>query len=76
MKIKTSVILSEDLAAAIDQYRDRFQNRSGFLEAAARHFIAQLAHEEQNARDLMIINRRARQLNKEALDVLSYQVIP
>ncbi len=35
-----------------------------------------IAHEErekQNARDLEIINRRARRLNKEAEDVLAYQ---
>jgi hypothetical protein len=30
--------------------------------------------DEQNARDLAIINQRAEALNKEALDVLAYQI--
>ena len=76
MKKKTSITLSEDLVSAIDHYADRFENRSAFIEAAARTYIATLAREEQDARDLEIINRQANRLNKEALDVLSYQVIP
>ena len=76
MKKKTSITLSEDLVSAIDRYADRFENRSAFIEAAARTYIARLAREEQNARDLEIINRQANRLNNEALDVLSYQVIP
>ena len=76
MKKKTSITLSEDLVSAIDRYADRFDNRSAFIEAAARTYIAKLAREEQNARDLEIINRQANRLNIEALDVLSYQVIP
>jgi len=42
---------------------------------ALRAFVAQLIRSEQNARDLEIINRRAEQLNEEALDVLTYQII-
>ena len=33
-------------------------------------------HAEQNARDLQIINQRAEYLNREAADVLEYQVRP
>lgn len=76
IKIKTSVTLSEELVSAIDHYSDRFENRSAFIEAAAKTFIAKLAREEQDARDLDIINRQVIRLNSEALDVLSYQVIP
>ncbi len=76
MKIKTSVTLSEELVSAIDRYLDRFKNRSAFLEAAARTYIAKLARDERNAGDLEIINRQAARLNSEAFDVLSYQVIP
>ena len=32
-----------------------------------------LARDQQNARDLAIINRRATRLNREAKDVLDYQ---
>jgi hypothetical protein len=33
-----------------------------------------MTRDEQNSRDLAILNRRAKRLNQEALDVLSYQV--
>lgn len=32
--------------------------------------------EERNARDIDILNRRAGRLNREAADVLAYQLIP
>lgn len=74
MKIKTSITLSEDLLDAINQRSGEFRNRSDFIEAAVRAYIAQKIREEQNARDLAIINRRADSLNEEAADVLAYQV--
>ena len=74
MKIKISVTLSEDLLEAIDQRAGQFKNRSDFIETAVRTFLAQMIRDEQNARDLAIINRRADYLNQEAADVLDYQV--
>jgi metal-responsive CopG/Arc/MetJ family transcriptional regulator len=74
MKIKTSITLSEDLLEAIDKYATQFRNRSDFIEAAVRIYLAQMKREEQNARDLAIINRKADSLNREAADVLAYQV--
>jgi metal-responsive CopG/Arc/MetJ family transcriptional regulator len=75
MKIKTSVTLSEELLEAIRQLRKRYKkSRSDFIEAAAWAFINQLKRQELNARDLDIINRRADFLNKEAAEVLAYQV--
>jgi len=74
MKIKTSVTLSEDLLEAIDQRAGQFKNRSDFIETAVRAFLSQIIRDEQNARDLAIINRRADYLNQEAADVLDYQV--
>lgn len=74
MKVKTSVSLSEDLLKAIDQFARQYKNRSDFLEAAARALIAQLLRDAQNAKDLEILNRRAEVLNREAADVLTYQV--
>ncbi len=76
MKIKTSITLSEDLLEAIDQRSTQFKNRSDFIETAIRSFIAQMLRDEQNAKDLAIINRHADRLNQEAADVLAYQVIP
>ena len=76
MKVKTSITLSQELLKIIDQRAGSFKNRSEFIETAVRSFIAQVLRSEKNARDLEIINRRAKHLNEEALDVLSYQVIP
>jgi metal-responsive CopG/Arc/MetJ family transcriptional regulator len=75
MKVKISIILSEELLDAIDQRSARFKNRSAFIEAAIRAYIAKIVLDEQNARDLAIINREADRLNKEAADVLAYQVM-
>jgi hypothetical protein len=38
--------------------------------------MAKMIRDEQNAKDLAIINERVERLNKEAADVLNYQVIP
>lgn len=74
MKVKTSITLSDKLLEAIDERaRQQKKTRSDFIEVAAWAFIAQLIRDEQNARDLEIINRRADFLNQEASDVLEYQ---
>jgi metal-responsive CopG/Arc/MetJ family transcriptional regulator len=73
MKVKTSVTLSAELIEAIDQYGQDYKNRSDFVEAASWAFIKQIIRNQQNARDIEIINRNADRLNAEALDVLAYQ---
>lgn len=72
MKVKTSITLSEDVLQTVDQLSGK--NRSEFIEKAIRAFIAQLKRDQQNARDLEILNRHADRLNQEAADVLTYQV--
>jgi metal-responsive CopG/Arc/MetJ family transcriptional regulator len=74
MKIRTTISLPEELVHDIDRRMQDFKTRSDFIEMAVRAFIAQLIRDEQNARDLAIINQRADQLNREATDVLAYQV--
>ena len=76
MKVKTSITLSGDHLDAIDKRSGQFKNRSDFIETAMRVYIERIIREEQNARDLDIINRQADRLNQEAIDVLAYQVIP
>jgi len=73
MKVKTSITLSEELIKAIDQRLDH-KTRSEFIERVLWSFIAQIARNEQDRRDLEIINEQADQLNEEAIDVLDYQV--
>ena len=70
MRVKTSVTLPDDLVAKIDRADS---NRSGFLEKAARLYLAQLDKARLDARDATILDSRAEQLNREALDVLGYQ---
>ena len=74
MKVKTSITLSEELLEQIDLLPTPHQNRSAFLETAAWVYIEQLRREEQAARDLEILNRRADYLNAEVADALQYQV--
>jgi metal-responsive CopG/Arc/MetJ family transcriptional regulator len=77
MRVKVSITLPERLLKAIDKRtKQQKTTRSDFIEAAVQAFIRQLIREEQNARDLEIINRHADALNKEAADVLEYQVLP
>lgn len=75
MKVKTSITLSEEILEAVDaRARQYKKNRSDLIEAAVRAFIRQTERDELNARDLEIINRRADFLNREAAEVLTYQV--
>lgn len=74
MKIKTSVTLSDTLLAAIDRHAGKDANRSEFIENAVRSYILALVRKKENLRDLRIINRRAARLNREAEDVLGYQI--
>jgi metal-responsive CopG/Arc/MetJ family transcriptional regulator len=76
MKKKISISLCETTLAAVDRGSGAAKNRSDFIETAVRSYIAKLIHDEQNAKDLAIINRHADRLNVEAADVLAFQVIP
>jgi len=77
MKVKTSIILSQELLKAVDKRsKQQKRTRSDFIETAVWAFIQQLTRDEQNVRDLEIINRNADALNREASDVLEYQVLP
>ncbi len=75
MKIKTSVTISDDVLKAVDTFSGPKSNRSEFIETAVRRFIEHLRRERRNAQDLEIINRRSKRLNREASEVLEYQVL-
>ncbi len=74
MKSKTSVTLSSSLLRDLDQILGRNRNRSEFIENAVREHLLRLLREQRDRRELELINRNADALNKEAQDVLSYQV--
>ena len=50
------------------------RGRSAFIERAIRHFLLEQKRILRDRRDPDIINSRAEELNREAEDVLSYQV--
>ena len=73
MKVKTSITVDKHLLETVDKLSGKRGTRSEFIEAALQAYVAQLLRNQQNARDLEIINQRADELNEEALDVLNYQ---
>lgn len=75
MKVRISITLSKDLLQTVDQLSQQYKSRSAFIESALSSFIARLIYQEQDQRDLEIINRHADELNKEAEDVLGYQIV-
>jgi metal-responsive CopG/Arc/MetJ family transcriptional regulator len=74
MKVKTSITLSEDVLAAIDRVIGESKNRSAFIENLIRDHIEKRAKKLQEDKDLEILNKNSDRLNREAEDVLSYQV--
>jgi metal-responsive CopG/Arc/MetJ family transcriptional regulator len=74
MKIKTSITLSEEVLREIDQISGESRNRSAFIENAIKDYLKKRAKKIRDDRDLEILNRNSKRLNREAEDVLSYQV--
>ena len=74
MKVKTSISLSRDLIQKIDGLAGEYGNRSLLIERAIREFLASQAKRTRDLKDLDILNSRADILNREAEDVLTYQV--
>ncbi len=73
MKVKTSVAISEEVLAAIDEIAARPGNRSRVIERALIEFVQR---QRREARDLQIIDRHADELNREVEDILAYQAEP
>ena len=74
MKIKTSITISEEILHEIDKLVSQYGNRSILIEKAIRDFLAAEAKRTRDLQDAEILKLRADALNKEAADVLSYQV--
>jgi metal-responsive CopG/Arc/MetJ family transcriptional regulator len=74
MKIKTSITLSESIMQEIDKLSSRYGNRSALIERAIRDFLSAEAKRRRDREDEEILIRLSDEFNKEAEDVLSYQV--
>ena len=73
VRVKTSITLPADLLERVDRIDS---NRSAFLERAALVYLARLEQARRDRRDIAIINRHARRLNREAQETLEYQMLP
>jgi metal-responsive CopG/Arc/MetJ family transcriptional regulator len=73
VRVKTSITLPSDLLVRLDRLGP---NRSAALERAAVSYLARLESEQRDRRDVAIINRNARRLNREARETLEYQKLP
>ena len=76
MKSKTSITLSDSLLRELDRIVGKNGNRSELIERAVRAYISGIARDERDRRDLEILNRSAKRMEKEAKDALRYQVKP
>jgi metal-responsive CopG/Arc/MetJ family transcriptional regulator len=74
MKTKTSITLSREILALVDDYVGEEYNRSEFIEVALRTYLEMLKRKKRDQDDLEILNRLSDSLNKEAMDVLRYQM--
>jgi metal-responsive CopG/Arc/MetJ family transcriptional regulator len=74
MKIKTSVTISDFLLKDIDKISQGNENRSQFIEEAIKFYIGRYHRNMRNIKDFKQINKNYKLLNKEAKDVLTYQV--
>ena len=73
MKEKTSVTLSPEVLTGIDRIAGSKLSRSAFIEGVLRQYLKERARAERGARDLIILNKFADEMNTEAEDVLRYQ---
>lgn len=73
MRVKTSVTLPKQLLGRLDRVD---KNRSAILERAAVAYLARLERVARDQRDIEIINRNAKRLNRQAMETLKYQRMP
>ena len=74
MKMKTSITLAKEVVAAIEEAAREGESRSQAIERLLRQSLAVRERTAVDNRDRNIINAHADELNKEAVDVLGYQV--
>jgi len=73
MTVQTSIVLPDELVAELDRRAPGPEERSVLIAEALRCFFATHRSRED---DLGVLNLHAEELNREAEDVLDYQVIP
>ena len=74
MKVKTSITLSQDILDQIDKSTTDSGSRSSFIEEVMRKYFESKERQIQDEKDFALLNKNAEKLNKEASEVLGYQV--
>ncbi len=74
MKTKISITLDVGLMKTIDKEFGGKKNRSQLIEEAVREYVERRIHINRDLADLEILNKKSDKLNKEATDVLLFQV--
>lgn len=74
MKSKTSITLSQELLRQINDLTKDSGNRSSFIEKALWKYLESIKKDLRDRKDLQILNRHSARLNKEAKEVLTFQV--
>ena len=73
MKEKSSITLSPDILAKVDDLAGSKLSRSALIEQVLRNYFRRRTRRKMQARDLERINAAADRLNSEAAEVLEYQ---
>lgn len=76
MKVKTSISLEEDVAKALDRVVGKGGSRSAAIELAVREFLERRQRQSRDAREIELINKNAKRLNREAEAFLALQALP
>ncbi len=73
MRAKISITLPRELLDRLDRAD---KNRSALFERAALAYLARVEKRMRDQKDIDIIDRDAKWLNREALDTLEYRRLP
>ena len=74
MKVQTSITISKKVLNSIYSLLVKKSDRSDFIKQILQEFLTNMRNASRNLEDLEILNKNAERLNKEAEDVLAYQV--
>ena len=74
MSVRTSVTLPKELLVRVDRVNGKRQSRSKLVEKLLIEYVANERPRRLNRRDMEIIDRNSKSLNREALESLAYQV--
>jgi RNA polymerase-interacting CarD/CdnL/TRCF family regulator len=76
MKIKTSVTLSEETLASLEELTREGLSKSRIVEIAVADLLDRHRRRRRDQGDREILDRRADVLNREVEDILGYQIEP